>query len=262
MTAPNPDALTLNALFGLSGKTALVTGSSRGIGAAIAQGFAHAGAEVFVHGTSPDAVEARRAQIATNGAPVHGLVSDLSQKGAGAQLVDTCVAQAGQLDILVINASAQINADLGDLTADDLQFQFDVNIRASVEMLQSALPQMAARGWGRVVSIGSINQSRPKGVVTAYAATKAAQHNLIQSQARDYAASGVVLNTLSPGLIDTDRNKDRKENDPEGWAAYTRSLNWMGRAGTADEMVGAAVFLASDAASFMTGETVVLSGGF
>lgn len=97
--------------------------------------------------------------------------------------------------------------------------------------------------------------------MTAYAATRAAQHNIIQSQARAYAGTGVVLNTLAPGLIDTDRNADRKTADPAAWAAYCRDVNWMGCAGKACEMVGAAIFLAPDACSFMTGETVILSGG-
>jgi NAD(P)-dependent dehydrogenase (short-subunit alcohol dehydrogenase family) len=113
-----------------------------------------------------------------------------------------------------------------------------------------------------VVSVGSINQLRPKSIVTAYAATKAAQHNIIQSQARDYAKHNVLMNTLAPGLVDTDRNADRRDADPAAWADYVRGLNWMGRAGRPEEMVGAAIFLASDACSFMTGESVVLSGGY
>jgi NAD(P)-dependent dehydrogenase (short-subunit alcohol dehydrogenase family) len=168
----------------------------------------------------------------------------------------------GPVDILVINASAQVNATLADLTPDDLSLQIDVNLRSTLEMLQAALPRMAARGWGRVVSVGSINQLRPKSIVTAYAATKAAQHNIIQSQARDYARQGVLLNTLAPGLVDTDRNAGRRDDDPAAWDQYVRGLNWMGRAGKPEEMVGAAVFLASDACSFMTGESMVLSGGY
>jgi NAD(P)-dependent dehydrogenase (short-subunit alcohol dehydrogenase family) len=113
-----------------------------------------------------------------------------------------------------------------------------------------------------VVSIGSVNQLRPKGIVTAYAATKAAQHNLIQSQARDFARDNVLLNTLAPGLIDTDRNAHRRNEDPEAWNQYIKTLNWMGRAGQPEEMVGAALFLASDACSFMTGETIFLTGGY
>lgn len=99
-------------------------------------------------------------------------------------------------------------------------------------------------------------------MVTMYAATKAAQHNLMQSLARQYAPHNVLLNTLAPGLVDTDRNADWRDNNPAGWAAYVRELNWMGRAGHADEMVGAAVFLASNACSFMTGESVVMTGGY
>lgn len=253
---------TPNDLFDLTGKTALVTGSSRGIGAAIAHGLAGAGAHVIVHGQSVDATTATTQAISSQGGSCSALAADLSQIGAGRTLIDACEAEAGQIDIIVINASAQINAPLADLTDDDLSFQLNVNLRATIDMLRSSLPRMAQRGWGRVVSIGSINQFGPKPIVTAYAATKAAQHNLIQSQARAYAQTGVVLNTLAPGLIDTDRNADRKLSDAEGWASYTAQANWMGRAGHVDEMVGAALFLSSNASSFMTGEVLTLSGGY
>ena len=253
---------TPNDRFDLSGRVALVTGSSRGIGKAIARGLAGAGAEVLIHGQTLDAAGDAATALTTEGATAQALAQDLSLPGAGKALLAQCAAMGKCPDILVINASAQINAELADLTHDDLTLQLNVNLRATVEMLQAALPAMAARGWGRVVSIGSINQFGPKPVVTAYAATKAAQHNLIQSQARDFARSGVVLNTLAPGLVDTDRNAQRKKSDPEGWARYVTDVNWMGRAASADEMVGAALFLASDACSFVTGELVTVSGGY
>lgn len=253
--------MQLDRIFGLQGRRALVTGSSRGIGAAIARALAGAGAEVVLHGTRPGGCAAVAAQIRAEGGRAVELAGDLAGPGAGHALIDRAEA-LGPVDILVINASAQINAELADLTPGDLAFQFAVNIGATVDMLQSVLPRMAARGWGRVVSLGSVNQARPKGVVTAYAASKAAQHNLIQSQARDYARHNVLLNTLAPGLIDTDRNAARRDGDPQGWAEYTAGLNWMGRAGRAEEMAGAAVFLASDACSFMTGETIFLTGGY
>lgn len=251
-----------NSVFDLTGRTALVTGASRGIGAGIAKGLAGAGARVFVHGQTQASTAATTASIQDTGGTAHAIFGDLSQPSMGQQLVETCEAQAGQLDILVINASAQVNASLAELRDDDLNFQIDVNLRSTIDMMRTSLPLMAARGWGRIVSIGSINQSGPKPVVTAYAATKAAQHNLIQSQAREYAQTGVTLNTLSPGLIDTDRNADRKTRDPEGWATYLKTANWMARAGTIDEMIGASMFLASDASSFMTGEVLTLSGGY
>ncbi|WEX90189.1 SDR family oxidoreductase [Sinorhizobium garamanticum] len=249
-------------IFSLKGRTALVTGSSRGIGASIARGFAAYGARVVLHGQRPGATdEVERAIRAAGGAAVsiHG---ELSQAGAGREIVAAAETAAGPLDILVVNASAQINGAFEDVNSEDFATQIEVNLRATVEMLQAVLPGMAERGWGRVVNIGSINQLRPKSIVSIYAATKAAQHNLIQSLARDYAPRGVLLNTLAPGLVDTDRNAARRDSDPEGWAHYVRTLNWMGRAGSPDEMVGAALFLASDACSFMTGEAVIMSGGY
>lgn len=253
--------MRLDDIFGLTGRTALVTGSSRGIGAAIAQGLAGAGARVMVHGASPGTAADTLARVRATGRVGWELDADLSLPDAGRDLIERAEAVA-PLDILVINASAQVNATLADLRADDLALQIDVNLRATLDILQAALPRMAARGWGRVVSIGSINQMRPKSIVTAYAATKAAQHNIMQSQARDYARQNVLLNTLAPGLVDTDRNSGRRDADPDGWAAYVRDLNWMGRAARPEEMVGAAIFLASEACSFMTGETMILSGGY
>lgn len=253
--------MRLESVFGLTGRTALVTGSSRGIGAAIAEGLAGAGAHVILHGVKPGAAAPVQHRIVASGGTAQELAGDLSEPGAGRDLIERAEAIA-PVDILVINASAQINAVLSELTPDDLAFQLAVNLGSTVDMLQAALPRMAARKWGRVVSIGSVNQLRPKGIVTAYAATKAAQHNLIQSQARDYARDNVLLNTLAPGLIDTDRNAHRRDEDPEGWAEYVRTLNWMGRAGQPEEMVGAAIFLSSQACSFMTGETVLMTGGY
>lgn len=253
--------MRLESVFGLKGRTALVTGSSRGIGAAIAEGLAGAGAHVILHGVKPGATTAVRQRIADGGGLVQELAGDLSEPGAGRDLVERAETVA-PVDILVINASAQINAVLSELKPDDLAFQLAVNLGSTVDMLQMILPRMASRKWGRVVSIGSVNQLRPKGIVTAYAATKAAQHNLIQSQARDYAKDNVLLNTLAPGLVDTDRNAHRRDEDPEGWAEYVRTLNWMGRVGQPEEMVGAAIFLSSQACSFMTGESIFLTGGY
>lgn len=253
--------MNLRDIFGLDGRRALITGSTRGIGAAIAEGLAGAGAGIILHGTSPEGVAAGVERFRQRGIPAQGLDADLAVPGAGAALIAQAEARFGPVDILVINASAQVNAPLAEMTDADLDFQIAVNLRATASMLKAVLPGMAARGWGRVVGVGSVNQAAPKPIVTAYAATKAAQHNLIQSQAREYAGTGVVLNTLAPGLIDTDRNAARKQADPEAWAAYCRQVNWMGRAGEAQEMTGAAIFLASDACSFMTGETLTLSGG-
>lgn len=249
-------------LFSLVGRTALVTGSSRGIGAAIARGLAAHGARVVVHGQSVGDTTTVEREIAQAGGMAISVHGELRHLGAGRDLIANAEAAAGPLDIVVVNASAQINGEFGDVSNADFQLQVEVNLRSTFEMMQAVLPGMAARGWGRIVNIGSINQLRPKSIVAVYATTKAAQHNLMQSLARDYAKHGVLLNTLAPGLVDTDRNADRRDADPEGWADYVKGLNWMGRAADPEEMIGAALFLASNACSFMTGETIILSGGY
>ncbi|MGH6861371.1 MAG: SDR family NAD(P)-dependent oxidoreductase [Phyllobacterium sp.] len=249
-------------LFRLEGKRALVTGSSRGIGAAIAQGLASFGAEVVVHGSTEHSTRDTCADIQAAGGNTHGVGADLSVANAGKLLISAAEQLGGPIDILIVNASAQVNGQIETISDENFALHLAVNLRSTIDMLQACLPGMAERGWGRVVSIGSINQFRPKPVVTMYAATKAAQHNLMQSLARQYAPHGVLLNTLAPGLIDTDRNADRRDSDPAGWEVYVRDLNWMGRAGHVNEMVGAAVFLSSNACSFMTGESIVMTGGY
>lgn len=252
-------------IFDLSGKRALVTGAGRaqGIGAAIASGLADFGADVAVHvGSEQKGGENVRDQIRNLGRQSELFLQDLSVHGAGKHLIEKVQKDFGDIDILVLNATAQINGRFEDVTPEQYELQVNVNLGANFEILQSILPGMASRQWGRVVNIGSINQRSPKSVVALYAATKAAQHNLIQSLARDYAASGVLLNTLAPGLVDT--YPEKREGDHEAseqWHTYARQLNWMGRAGVADEMVGAAVYLSSPACSFMTGETIFITGG-
>ncbi len=251
-------------IFDLSGKKALITGSQRGIGAAIAQGLAEFGAEVAVHGQkASESGDAVCNDIRAAGGKCEQFDGDLALEGAAAELVGEVNEAMGAIDILVINASAQINTPdgLSSIVGADFQTQVNVNIRSTLELLQATVPDMVDREWGRVVNVGSINQRTPKSIVAVYAATKAAQHNLITSFARDTARAGVLMNTLAPGLVATDRNSDRREADPIAWESYVDQLNWMGREGAVEEMVGATVFLSSQACSFMTGETLFATGG-
>lgn len=249
-------------LFGLRGKTALVTGSSRGIGQAIAIALAEAGAVVFVHGRKQGSADRTRKIIEAFDGYAHALSGDLSKAGMGTALVEKAEAAASRLDIVIINASAQLDGGLVETSEEELEFLLKVNLISTVEILQFCLPRMASRGWGRVVNVGSVNQSRPNPRVSGYAAIKAAQHNLVQSQARQYAKTGVVLNTLSPGLVKTDRSTKRFKGNKKAWKEYAQNWNWMGRAGLPKEMAGAAVFLSSPACSFMTGEVISLTGGY
>ena len=135
-----------------------------------------------------------------------------------------------------------------------------MNFRATIELLQGALPEMRRRGFGRILTIGSVNQTAPESVLSVYAALKSAQHNLVINLAREYAPHGVTLNNLSPGLIATERNKWRRKDAAE-WKAIETGCSPMRRAGKASEMAGAALLLCSDAGSYITGADLQATGG-
>jgi NAD(P)-dependent dehydrogenase (short-subunit alcohol dehydrogenase family) len=162
--------------------------------------------------------------------------------------------------VLVVCASIQYRTPFDEVTPEQIERQIQINFRASIELLQTALPPMKTRGWGRVLTIGSINQTRPEPVLSVYAALKSAQHNLAINLARQYAPFGVTVNNLSPGLIATERNRWRRV-DAADWARIQKAANPMGRAGTPDEMAGAAVLLCSEAGRFITGADLQATGG-
>ena len=157
-------------------------------------------------------------------------------------------------------ASIQYRTAFDAVTTEQIDRQIQINFRASVELLQAALPPMKARRWGRVLTIGSVNQTTPEAELSIYAALKSAQHNLAINLARQYAPFGVTVNNLSPGLIATERNRWRRV-DAQAWAQIEQGSNPMGRAGTPDEMAGAALLLCSEAGSYITGADLQATGG-
>ncbi len=252
-------------MFSLHDKVALVTGAARknGIGAHIAKALADFGATVILHGRKETQESQSIVDSLKNVSPDSTFVSeDLGLQGAGKNLIEKAEAIA-PIDILVTNHSLQVLKTLTDNTPQDIEQQININLLTNIEILQSVLPKMAARGHGRVIHIGSINQERPREIVSVYAALKSAQHNLIQSLAQSYAQKGILLNTISPGLVDTypeNRNNDLAAQ--KQWDAYAAKLNWLGKAGSPSEIAIAAVFLASPLNTFMTGETININGGF
>jgi NAD(P)-dependent dehydrogenase (short-subunit alcohol dehydrogenase family) len=254
--------------FGLAGRAALVTGGSMSMGRAIALGLAEAGADVAIQAASAadaalglaDAAEQTRAAIAVLTQRAVVIDADFAQAGEAARTVSDAIAALGRIDVLVICASVQMRQALGEIDADWAARQVAINFTATIELLQAALPAMAERGWGRVLSIGSVNETRPDPQLGVYAALKAAQHNLIVNLARRYAGRGVLLNTLAPGLIATERNRWRRQ-DAADWVRIEKAANPMGRAGSPEEVVGAALLLCSDAASFITGANLQATGG-
>lgn len=199
------------------------------------------------------------AMPASRGRKLAACGADLAQAGAGRQLIEDVTRAFGSVDIIVLNASAQIRRPFVEIREDEFALQIDVNLRATFEILQNALPGMADRGWGRVLTIGSVQQVRPNPNLAVYAATKSAQANLAINLAKQYAARGITVNNLAPGLIDTDRNADLKQDE----AAYKRLLQTipMGRAGSVEDCAWPALLLCSDAGQYITGADLLVDGG-
>jgi NAD(P)-dependent dehydrogenase (short-subunit alcohol dehydrogenase family) len=254
--------------FSMHGRRALVTGGSVSIGRAIVLAFGDAGASIAIHHAraadeafgKPDAAAETAQLLRARGVDASVIEADCEQPGEATRTVREAERALGGVDVLVICASVQYRTPFDAVTPEQIERQIQINFRASVELLQAALPSMKARGWGRVLTLGSINQTRPEPVLSVYAALKSAQHNLAINLAREYAPFGVTVNNLSPGLIATERNRWRRA-DPAEWAQIERQSSPMGRAGTPEEMAGAALLLCSDAGRFITGADLQATGG-
>lgn len=242
--------------FRLNGKTALVTGSSRGIGKAIAFAFADAGAKVIFHGTGESP-----ALIQTLGeAKAHGwdFLHVIGKLGDD-DVLEKIISAVPSPDILVLNASYQQYQTVEDFDTDLFDATFKVNVSASIRLIQAYLPAMQSKKWGRVIALGSVNQWRQSPRLAVYAATKSALSNVMQNCARKYGPDGITFNVLAPGVIATDRNKEALA-DP---ATVEKLLTVIPakRFGLAEDCAGTALLLASEAGSYITGCDIPVAGG-
>lgn len=249
-----------NSLFSLKGKRALVTGSTRGIGREILLTLARAGAEVVVHGIEKSAVaddfleECRKA-----GVPASFVPGDLSLPNGGRSFGETVLREVGPVDIVVLNASIQIRKPWREISAAEGEVQMQTNLLASLEILQTFVPSMQAKKWGRIVSIGSVQETKPHPEMLMYSASKAAQTNMIRSLARQLAGDGITVNNLAPGVILTDRNVSALA-DP-AYAKAVKAAIPVGFFGEASDCAGAALLLCSDAGRYITGQSLCVDGG-
>ena len=242
--------------FDLSGRRALVTGSSRGIGAALATALAERGARVVVHGREAGAeLDAVASKI-----DGEGLAADLADAGACRDLARRAEDLLGGVDILILNASYEIRADWTTVGAQDVDLQMAVNFRSSLLLCQALAPAMAERGWGRIIGLGSIQETKPNPALMVYAAAKAAQTNMLMNLARQLAPSGVTVNNLAPGAIETDRNA--KVLAEPAYRARVEGQIPAGRVGQPGDCVGACLLLASEAGAYITGTTLHVDGGW
>lgn len=240
--------------FSLVGRRALVTGSSEGIGRAIALRLARAGAEVVTHGLAANE-DAVASEIAAAGGAARYVAVDLAAPGGAAALAEA----AGAVDVLVSNVAMQIVQPLGEVDMAAMSRQFQLNFVAAVELIQLCLPAMREKGWGRIVTIGSVQERQPNPRMLTYAALKSAQVNLVESLARQVAADGVTVNNVAPGVILT-RRSTALLTDP-AYAAQIKARIPIGYFGAAEDVAGAALLLCGDAGRYITGATIPVSGG-
>jgi NAD(P)-dependent dehydrogenase (short-subunit alcohol dehydrogenase family) len=249
-------------LFDLTGKVAVVTGSSRGIGRAIAHRLAEHGADVVVSSRKREACEAAVAAInaACGREAAVAIPASISVKAELERLAAQTLSRFGRVDVLVCNAAS--NPYYGPMAGiSDEQFRkiLDNNVVASHWLMQLFAPGMLERGDGSVILVSSVGGLKGSEVIGAYNVSKAADFQLARNLAVEFGPRNVRVNCIAPGLIQTDFAKALWEN-PESRAAYTARTP-LKRIGQPDEIAGAAVFLASAAGSFMTGQTIVIDGG-
>lgn len=252
----------------LAGRRVLITGGSRGIAAAIARGFARSGAAIALNHCAeadaraghPDAAEALLLDLRALGTRAIGVEANLARPGAAHDLAARAIHALGGIDVVVLSASVQVHRDILEQTEAEIALQLQVNLVGNIQLLQRLIPPMRDARWGRIIAIGSVQEAAPSAELPVYAMTKAAQENLVRNLALQNAAFGITANNVAPGLIETDRNAFRRR-DPAAWHDFATTANPMGRAGQPEDVVGAVLFLASDAASFVTGTTIQATGG-
>ncbi|MEH3106447.1 MAG: SDR family oxidoreductase [Sphingomonas fennica] len=241
--------------FDLTGKAAIVTGSTRGIGRAIATALIGAGARVLI--SSEDASDTARA-AADLGQP--GLVCDVRDDGAQARLVEAALGHFGGFDILVCNAGITGRpGPFATIDMDDYAAVMAIDLRAQVVLANLALPHMAARGGGAAVLVSSLSGLRGNGAINAYALAKAGVAQLARNLAVEWGSRNVRVNALSPGFIATELSAPLLAD--AAFMARRMAMTPLRRPGTVAEVAGAALFLASDAAGFVTGHNLVVDGG-
>ncbi|HUF87543.1 MAG TPA: SDR family oxidoreductase [Thermohalobaculum sp.] len=246
-------------MFDLTGRLALVTGAGRGLGRAIALALAGHGATVLLNGRERAPLEAAAAQIREAGGAAEVRVADLTDAAARAALMAGIRQAHGRLDIVVNNAGARARRALGDFAPGEIEGVMATNLIAPFELARLVAPLMVARGWGRIVNIASIAGPIARGGDAAYTASKAGLVGLTRALAAELGPHGITVNAIAPGFFATEANTEMAE-DPQ-IAAWLKGRTSLGRWGQPHEIGGAAVFLASDAASFVTGHVLIVDGG-
>jgi NAD(P)-dependent dehydrogenase (short-subunit alcohol dehydrogenase family) len=247
-------------LFSVSGQVVLVTGGSRGIGRAIAEGFCRRGAEVVICSQSAQSVETAIQEMNAAGLTASGLVCDVSREDQINETVESVLQSRGRIDTLVNVAGVNRRKRAETVTVEDYDFILDTNLRGAFLMAQTVGRAMIERKSGAIINVESLNTWMPLKGVLPYAISKFGMQGMTRGLALEWGRHHVRVNSLAPGFILTDLTK-KLWSDP-GMQAWNEANAPLGRLGQPEDMVGTAIFLASRASAFMTGQTLYVDGGF
>lgn len=246
-------------LFSLNGSRALITGSSQGIGFALARGLAEAGAEIVLNGRDTAKLDRAAEVLRGEGAVVYTLTFDATDHVVVRAAIDGFEADIGGLDVLVNNAGMQHRTELENFPADAFEKLLQTNIASVFHVGQAVARHMIGRGKGKIINIASVQTALARPGIAPYTATKGAVGNLTKGMATDWAKHGLQCNAIAPGYFDTPLNAALVA-DPE-FSAWLENRTPAGRWGQVEELVGACIFLSAPASSFVNGHTLYVDGG-
>ncbi|SFP04544.1 gluconate 5-dehydrogenase [Cohaesibacter marisflavi] len=246
-------------LFDLTGRTALVTGSSRGLGRAMLEGLAEAGATVIVNGVNKERVSTTAAELRAKGHKVHEAAFDVTDDASVVAAFNQFDAEGIDVDILINNAGIQLRKPMVEMSTDEWNKVIDTNLTSAFVTGREAAKRMIPRGYGKVINIGSLTSEVARATVAPYTAAKGGIKLLTRSMAAEWAASGIQANAIGPGYMITEMNKALLENEAfDSWVkGRTPSARW----GHPKELVGTAVYLASSASNYVNGQIIYVDGG-
>jgi NAD(P)-dependent dehydrogenase (short-subunit alcohol dehydrogenase family) len=251
------DRAAFDRLFDMSDRTAIVTGGTRGIGLAVAEGLALAGARVVVASRKADACEEAAAHLRDLGGEAIGVPTHLGEVEDLGALVQRTVDEFGGLDVVVNNAANPLAQPLGAITVDAMTKSYEVNLRGPVLLVQEALPHLKASGHAAILNVVSVGAFKFSPMLSIYSSMKAAMMSFTRSMAAEFSHHGIRVNALAPGPVDTHMMQQNPQEMVDAMVGGTL----MKRLATADEMVGPALMLCSDAGSFITGSVIIVDGG-
>src|SRR5256714_1304417 len=250
--------MTQNA-FDLTGKIALVTGTSRGLGQYLARALAHAGADLVITSRDPDALKSFQSEMESLGRKALPLGLDVRDHDSIQAMVQAAVAHYGKIDLLVNNAACNVRNPALEVTWHDWNLILDTNLRGTFFVAQAVARHMIPHKYGRIINIGSVTCVAGYAGLGPYGASRGGVKQLTMSLADDWGVHGITVNCLAPGWFKTEQNAKMYED--EEWVDYLRDRIPLKRPGQPQDLEGAVVFLASDASAYITGQTLLVDGG-